>query len=241
MPKFLNPRPGSQPAKPVATKSIGGTHEEKPAPSAVQSQPVAPTTVTEEPTDFFSAMRTMVEGFSVIDENVFRKNMELSAGKGMTYADRTISFECAEFLMTNLAYIFMGLVVDPRFKKAFVDAVSVELTIDTAPEADKLALRKSMKNAAPYESVGSIILGLTEFTKPIKDELTAKMRETFDSLDKYSDEFDEAVAGLNYETKLELGMIFSNYMYLIRAFTHNDVFMSYVITIVEEVKAKLAA
>ena len=45
---------------------------------------------------------------------------------------------------------------------------------------------------------------------------------------------------LTEEEKLQYGFIFSNFMYLIRAFTHNDVFMSYVVTVIENVKATLS-
>jgi len=93
-----------------------------------------------------------------------------------------------------------------------------------------------MKDSKSYNSSGSIVIGLTEFMPHVAEDLMQKMQNGFDELDNFADEFDAEVAGLSDERKIEYGFIFSNFMYLIRAFTHNDLFMSYVITVIEKVK-----
>ena len=90
-----------------------------------------------------------------------------------------------------------------------------------------------------FDSLGSIVIGVTSFTPAVVAELMTKMENGFTELDKYSAEFDNAVAKLTNEQKLEYGFIVSNWMYLIRAFNKNDLFLSYVITVVEKVKQTL--
>ena len=68
------------------------------------------------------------------------------------------------------------------------------------------------------------------------DDLLASLEKSFDAVKPFSDEFDTAVNRMSYDYKVELGFIFSNFMYLIRALTHNDMFFSYVIAVIEKVK-----
>jgi len=183
-------------------------------------------------------LRNMVGGFAILSDETIANNVKLAAG-GMSLDDRTISFECADYLISNLAYIFMGLVLDKDFKEAFVQAVTVEIDLDKQP-ADVVAnTRKTMKDPKGYKSVGNIIIGVSEFSAEIAKNFNAKMEQGFKSLDAYADEFDAAVNVLDETQKLQYGFIFSNFMYLVRAFTHNDVFMSYVVTVIENVKATL--
>lgn len=185
-------------------------------------------------------LRGMTGGFAILSDEVLANNVKLLSGSGMSYEDRTISFECAEYVMSNMAYMFMGLVLDPNFKKSFIDALNVELQIDGQPANVKEQTRKQMKDGKPFASKGSIVLGVTQFVQPIQDDLIRKMNEGFGKLDPYAAEFDAAVAGLTVEQKIEIGFVVSNFVYLIRAFSQNDMFMSYVVTVIEKVKATLA-
>lgn len=185
---------------------------------------------------FVGVMRSMVSSFAILSDEVIQKNLDLASGKGMSNDDRTVSFECADYLMSNLAFIFMGLVLDKDFKDAFVQSVIVEMNLDKSSDDDKAKVRKSMKDTHEYESMGSIVIGVTTFVSSISTDLMNKMQDSFDKLDSFADEFESEVAKLTEDQKVEYGFIFSNFMYLIRAFTHNDMFLSYVITVIEKVK-----
>lgn len=261
--KSLNARPGTVAASaPIAAQPSTPVTKTQPAPQTqTYSQPknvapvkvqstvhpqaastvnktvaqTAPANVADMP-DFVAVMRSMVGGFAILSEDTIQQNLKLASGQGMTADDRTISFECADYLMSNLGYIFMGLVLDTNFKNAFMESLTVELNIDKQADDVKKKTRESMKDPHAYESTGSIILGVTTFTPDIETILMNKMQKSFDALDGYADEFDSEVAKLTDQQKMEYGFIFSNFMYLIRAFTHNDLFMSYVITVIEKVK-----
>lgn len=190
--------------------------------------------------EFVSVMREMVGGFANLSDEVIAKNIKLASNGGMSNEDRTISFECADFLLSNFGVIVMGLVCDNQFKTTFMEALLTELQIDDQTPEVRDKVRKEMHADLPYESQGSIIIGLTTFVPAVQQDFMNKIQASFDALDEYADEFDKTAAQMSDEDKTEYGFIFSNFMYLIRAFTHNNAFMSYVITVVEKVKSLLS-
>lgn len=243
MSKTFNPRPAAGSDAKPATKTFGGASPVSETKSTVTAPANTSAAITENDVTgvdaFVKFLRGVAAPFAIIDENVVAANTKLAGGYGMSAEDRTVKFECAEYLMSNLAYILMGLVLDNDFKTAFVESVGVELEIDKKTEAERKAIRETMTDPKPFDSLGSIVIGVTSFTPAVVAELMTKMENGFNELDKYSAEFDGAVAKLTNEQKLEYGFIVSNWMYLIRAFNKNDLFLSYVITVVEKVKQTL--
>lgn len=246
--RFANPAPqrtmpsshteaktvSTQPARPTTAPAAHAMPNT--APRAVQADAISGYT-----RDFMESMRHMIGGFTILNEDVIEKNLRLMAGDGMSNEDRTMTFDCADYIMSHLAYMFMGIVLDAKVKKAFIDAVSIEITMDTLPEEERIKRRKEMKDESTDTSAnGTIVFGLTTFTPNAVDYLMDKAHNSFNELDAYADEFDSASAQLTDSQKAENGYIFSNFMYLIRAFSHNDIFFGWVVTIIEGVKKKLA-
>ena len=243
------PAPARRPAAPGAPVRSGNTgNAQRPAApvKAVQGKTmqnvVSPSISKKESSmsanDFVSAMINVVKDFSLLSEDVIKKNLDM-ATKDLPNSDRTISFECVDYLMSNLGVIVMGLVLDNAFKESFKEAIMIEMQLDTESPESKAKKRKAMKDTKDYESAGSIVIGVTSFTPAIEKSFMDKMQHSFDMMDPYASEFDEEVSHLSDDRKIEYGFIFSNFMYLIRAFTHNDLFMSYVITVIEKVKDTL--
>lgn len=224
-------QPAAKPAEPVRAATASAAPVRQAAP--VQSSEAIP--------ELVRVMREMVGSFAILSEEVIAKNVKLASDGGMSNGDRTISFECADYLMTNFGCIIMGLVCDKAFKDAFMEALLVEIKLDEQTEDVKKKTREAMRADLPYDSNGSIIIGLTTFVPSVQQGFMDKIQASFEALDDYADEFDNTVNKLTGEEKTEYGFIFSNFMYLIRAFTHNNMFMSYVITVVEKVKALLMA
>lgn len=189
--------------------------------------------------NFVKEMRELVEPLAYMDEDTIRKNIELAVGNGMSADDRTISFECAQYVMTNLAYILMGVVLDESFRNTFVECLNLEIEFDKKSDKQKKKIRDGMRDKKNYNSMGSIVIGVSSFSPLVNKIFAAGLAEGFDTLEKHEDEFNNAVEALSDEEKTKLGFLFSNWMYLIRAFTHNDLFMSYIVTVIEEVKKVL--
>lgn len=228
-------KPGEAPQPVPSGRPAQG---QQPRPAQAVRGPVANPVSRKDEDEMVHMLRELVGGFAVLSEEVLRKNTQLAAG-GMSYGDRTVSFECVDYVISNLAYIFMGLVMDDNFKAAFIDALNMEIELDDKDEKTRENVRKETSDPKSYQSNGSLVLGVTTFLPAVMEDLHKKMQAGFDALDQYADEFDEAVRAMPSERRIELGFIFSNYMYLIRAFSHNDVFMSYVITVIEKVKETL--
>lgn len=185
---------------------------------------------------FVVQMKNMVSAFAILSDDVISENLKMALG-GFPAEDRTMPYEVAEYLMSNMGFIFMGLVLDENFKNSFKESLKIELNIDKQPEHIKAATRKKMGDPKKYTSRGSMVIGTSDFVPEVKAALSKKMQESFDRLDGFADEFDSEIKNLTRTQKLEYGFIFSNFMYLARAFTHNDMFMSYVISVIEKVKA----
>lgn len=206
------------------------------APATTASTMVAKVTTENPLVSFVAKMSDIVGSFAILSNDVLTQNIAL-ATDGFSVEDRTLPYEIAEYLMSNMAYIFMGLVLDNNFKNAFKESLKVELQIDSQPENIRLVTRAKMKEDKKYSTIGSIVVGTSDFVPEVKAVLAKKMQQSFTSLDGFAEEFDAEISHLTREQKLEYGFIFSNFMYLLRAFTHNDIFMSYVISVIEKVKA----
>lgn len=254
--KQMNPRPQSgvqqskvvQPAgkSPVQAKTMGQSAPVKKVPEpgpkagnafakasgAQGSVQVLPNSIE----GIVAMMRNMVSSFAYLNDDVINKNLKLANGQGMSPDDRTISFECVNYLFSNMAFILTGLVLDERFKQAFLDAVALEMQIDLKLPDERAKIRKDMTDPKSYPSAGSVVVGFTMFTPGIHAMLVSSMSNGFETLGPFAGEFDAEAAKLSDEQRTEYGFIFSNFMYLIRAFSHNDMFMSYVITVIERVK-----
>ena len=185
---------------------------------------------------FVVQMKNMVSSFAILSDDVISENLKMALG-GFSAEDRTMPYEVADYLMSNMGFIFMGLVLDENFKNAFKESLKIELNIDKQADNIKEATRKKMGNPKKYESRGAMVIGTSDFLPEVKTALSKKMQDSFNQLDGFAEEFDSEIKNLTRTQKLEYGFIFSNFMYLARAFTHNDMFMSYVISVIEKVKA----
>lgn len=189
---------------------------------------------------FVAQMKDLVGSFAILSDDVINQNIKMALG-GFSAEDRTMPYEVADYLMSNMGCIFMGLVLDENFKNNFKASLKLELEIDSQSPAEQAAIRKKMKDAREYKSRGSMVIGTSDFVPEMKVALAKKLQNSFTVLDDFADEFDNEISRLTREQKLEYGFIFSNFMYLARAFTHNDLFMSYVISVIEKVKVMTGA
>lgn len=264
--KSLNPRPAKQLGPSTNTTPAGQAVQTQHIPPAMPKQTVPPTkgksvprtedkaafmgqqsSVTSGATVvadtsvnplavFVVQMKNMVGAFAILSDDVIAENLKMALG-GFSSEDRTMPYEVADYLMSNMGFIFMGLVLDENFKNSFKESLKIELNIDKQPDHIKEATRKKMGDPKKYTSRGSMVIGTSDFLPEVKAALSKKMQDSFDRLDGFAEEFDNEIKNLTRTQKLEYGFIFSNFMYLARAFTHNDMFMSYVISVIEKVKA----
>jgi hypothetical protein len=250
---MMNRRPGMGAATPNQrpAKTLGGS----PAVSAPvkSAQPVAspqpvkttphvpdePQTVGEAAAGLVSLIKDMTGGFAVLSDKVLQQNIEMMMNPDIPLEDRTISLFQLDYLATHVAHILMGLVFEDKFRQTFVDALNIEIKLDEETPEDRRRIRAGFNLGGDLNRTGSITLGLTELSASARDAVNAKVAKSFDMMEPFKQEFDAAVGKLAIEKRVELGFIFSNFMYLLRAFAQNEVFFSYVTNVVDRVKESL--
>ena len=247
----MNARPDSSAVKPtVPGTPVKNMQRQAPAkpftpnagPSSFAPKQTAAST-QEKPDDAISNVTAMLNefagSFATLDDATIRRNVDLAAGIGMTAEDRTIPYEVADYFIGNLAYIIMLVIFNKSIKQEFMDAVALEIQLDSKSEEERKKIRFGMKSPTQPTYTASIVFGVTSFSTQLEEIISMKMQRGFTNLDKYSDEFDQKVNALTAEEKLEYGFIVSNWMYLIRAVTHNDIFSSHLVTVIEQIKEQL--
>lgn len=237
----INQRPQKAPEKPfVKAGDKVPVNKENIKPAVSGAPDDKEMTGAESVISFVNALIKMVEPFALVNADIIKENVDQMVGAGtMTYEDRTVSYDCVNYVMSNMAYILSGLIMQPAFKTEFVNAVYAEKYLDTVSTERKAELRKAMTNPNKPVSRGSIVLGETQFAQKIEENLKAKMGASFDTMSRFDSEVAQTAAALDNEYKLELGYVFSNWMYLIRAFNKNDDFMGKVISVIEDFKAEI--
>lgn len=174
-----------------------------------------------------------------IDPTVVRYNIGLACNGGMSKLDRSMRLERANYLMSHFAHIFVGLVISPDFRDAFETAVRAEISIDGVSDAECEEIRKQMYIAPKKPSKGAYVIDFSTYNDKYFKLVSAKLFESFNKFVDYDDAIDQAQAMLTVHERLSIGFCISNFTYLYRAFSRNDIFMDYVKTVVSSVNKQL--
>ena len=174
-----------------------------------------------------------------MDPDVVRHNIELACKGGMDDPDRHIRVELANYLMSNLAVIVAGLVVDQGFRSDFIDAVVMEMELDNMDPEFVSSKRKEMHTVAANASKGDFVLDLSVYNDGIYRRINEKISGGFFKMLEYDAAIDSFIADLSPQDKADIGFCVSNFMYVIRAFAKNDLFADYVKSVVKHVKDEL--
>ena len=256
---MMNRRPGSAApsmnARPQKTLGVPGSAPATSAPKDLQNVagkvPAAPgmkaadstvrnVSASDGPADIVRTIKDMTGSFAVLSDTVLQQNMDMMLNPEIPVEDRTISLVQLHYLASHVAPILMGLVFNDKFRQAFVDALNMEIKLDDETPESRAKIRAGFNLGNNYSKRGSITLGVTELTPSAHEAMNDCVKESFALMDPFQKEFDEAAAKLAMEKRVELGFIFSNFMYLVRAFSYNEVFFSYVTNVVERVQASVA-
>ena len=185
-----------------------------------------------------ATIKSMTNAFAAIDDKVIMENYNQAIGNGnMSVEDRTVTFETAYYLYSNMGYLILSLLSENDIKDAALKVIAYEQSMDQQPAEEKKRLRAEVDDGiSQHESLGHIVLGVTTFVPALQKELQDALDKSFEKIMAFEGEVDKLVNDLSYAQKLEYGAIFGNFMYLIRAFSYNGVFFNYIISIIEGVK-----
>ena len=178
-----------------------------------------------------------------LDADTLRENIFNGCDSWTHEKYRTIDKGVADYLMDNLATIFMGLILNESFRDVFVEAVSIEVSLEQREGFDKdefiSGIRQSMKSENVALSGDSYTINLEEYNEDTLNMVESKLAESFEKVSNYSDAINLIADELDYAAKVDIGFCISNFMYLIRAFALNQVFFAYTRKIVDSVKESL--
>ena len=175
-----------------------------------------------------------------MDPETVRHNIECGSEGGMPLEDRQIRVELANYLMSNLAIIAMGLIVNEDFRNDFRDAVLFEINIDKLDESEVSRIREQIKDDEQVESKGSFVVDFSKYNDEIYRRVNDKICSGFFKMAAYDSATEGIIASLSKDEKILIGFCVSNFMYAIRAFARNDMFTAYVKTMIRHVKDTLA-
>ena len=178
-------------------------------------------------------------GVAYLDVDTIQENVALACSGRAPEALRTISFECADFLLSNFGIIIIGLITNEEFRDIFVDATSIEIALDSKDSEFVKDIRKSMQTDSENPSSGNFVINLENHNDDIYKMVSTKIGDSFKKVEHYNDAVDMLINELSDRAMMDIGFCFSNFMYLYRAFANDPVFFEYVRKVIRSVKDDL--
>lgn len=167
-----------------------------------------------------------------------RHNIQCASEGGFPLEDRTFKVTTVNYLLSRFSLIFVGLLSNAEFRKAFIDAIAMEQNIeDQTPEKQK-EIRKDMNVIKLKNSNNGtqMVFNLTNYNDEVFKKINAKLFDSFTKLDGYDAAIDDMIDHESEESKDEFGYIVSNFAYLIRAFEKDTIFFAYVSSVLKNVQ-----
>lgn len=187
-------------------------------------------------------LHNLFSDVAYLDPDVVRYNIELAGPKGMPVEERSIRMELANYLFKHFAVIYFGLVMSSSVRDAFMRAVQAEIGLDEMSREDVKEIREAMKSQNPNKkpSRGNYVVDFSvDYNDNIYKIINRRIYDSMVQFEDFDDALNEFAIKLTREDMIHLGFIFSNFMYLIRAFVCNGIFVDYVKSLVEEAEAKV--
>ena len=173
------------------------------------------------------------------DRETLLENFILGCDGGMSEEDRSISTELAGYLTDHFAFIFMGLIVNRDFLDAFMGAVTVEISLMNKDRGFVSKIRQEVNEGVVYPPAEKYVVDFSRFDEESYRRFETRLYMSFDRFEEYYSVFDELAPELTDDDIMDIGFCISNFMYLIRAFSGNGLFVDYVKSVIETVQETL--
>ncbi len=168
-----------------------------------------------------------------------RKNVCAACEGGMPVSDRMIDPLLIDYLLANMEFIYIGLIVCDDFREQFKNAVRVEIALDELDDDHVERIRKKMGyiGAGPFDS--DFIIDLSTDNEKLHRVAVDQVDDMLDGTNEFENELNECAYNLSEEDMTDIGYIVGNFMYLFRAFSKNIVFREYVMNVTDSVKSDM--
>ena len=177
--------------------------------------------------------------FSDIDPDIIATNDKL-AQEGLRPNERYVYFEAADYLAKNFGYIFAALCSDYKQFRSFIfDAVNLEVDLDKFSSEKRVEKRREMNMTPVFKTTEyGMYIGITNFSNYVCAGFEEAADLSFNKIkgSKMESDVDASVRSFGNDDRKILGIIFSEYIYFVRAFNHNAKFASEFISRINEYK-----
>ena len=167
-----------------------------------------------------------------LDVDVMKGNINLVENMPF-HEDRVVPIEAATFIADNAGLLVSMIGMDYKnIRRLILTALDDEVGVDSMSAQERSVFRK--KNGEDFfrNSELTIVLGATNFSSSILSELCFACERSFAAMSSCNDLIEDTEAYLASSTdedKSYATMIFSNFVYLLRVFSHNSVFLGQMI------------
>lgn len=184
-------------------------------------------------------LTTLFSDVAALSESVIRTNIELACETGLPKVDRSIKVETANYLLKNFSVIYLGLISNDVFRDSFKDAVAVEISLDDKSDEFVKSIREDMQDGDPGQSKGNFILDLGTYNPGVAEKIGSMLSDSLAKIVDFESEFNELADEITEDDAITIGFCVSNFVYLLRAFDKNPLFMHYIKDVISVVKREL--
>ena len=171
-----------------------------------------------------------------LDTETVRNNIELGCEGGMSKADRSIRSDLADYIIDNFSLLFVGMIVNTEFRSMIFESVSIEIALDDKDEETVRLIRSEMNSDSELTSGNEYLINLDTYDDGLYRDLNRRLSDSFDIITPYSKAIDELINDMSEEDMIDIGFCVSNFMYFVRAFSKNALFVMYTKSVIDSVK-----
>ncbi len=186
-------------------------------------------------------LSNLFDGVAYLDIEVVKRNIELSCAGNSDSYDRTISKKRANFVLKHMGVIYLSLLLNEEFRDTLTEGVSIELAFDKIPKEEVEEYRKALLKKPHDPAEPMFVIDLSKFDDNIYRALNKTLSESFDAVSAYDEGIEEVYDEMTEDAYMKIGFVFSNFFYLIRGLSHNDVFYKWVQDVIKGIEEELAA
>lgn len=165
---------------------------------------------------------------SELDPAVVQGNIDL-IGNMPFRDDLVVPIEAATFIADNAGFLVCMLGMNyENIRHLFLSILDEEIGVDSMSVSERADFRRKTGEGFAKDSDVFIILGATNFSSSILSEFCFACEKSFSvigSCDAATQDVDSYLATCTDEDKEFATMIFSNFVYLLRIFSHNTEFI----------------
>jgi hypothetical protein len=166
--------------------------------------------------------------FCILDEAVLYTNENTVINNFIDFEKR-ISLEIMAYVAENAGLIASMLILNYKgFRDILADLIEIELKIDDLSLSERIYQRKAVDMPESFFKGRSMTLGSDMFDADIVTLLFDTAIKSFSKYDGtvLDNTLVNAVKTYSYDDKKVVGILLSNYMYLLRGLNHNSKFLA---------------